>query len=73
MIKQSETETNLVSPSSPPSPSPSSFSSSSSYTSAYEALNSSEEERVLSPTYPWDYQDSLSLSSPENLETCQIR
>ena len=73
MFKQSETETNLVSPSSPPSPCPSSSSFSSSYVGAYETLNSSEEDRVLSPTYPWDYQDSLSQSSHEDLATCQIR
>ena len=73
MIKQSETETNLVSPSSPPSHSNSSFSSSSSYVGAYETLNSSEEDRVLSPTYPWDFEDSLSQSSPGDVATCQIR
>ena len=51
-MNRSETETQLVTPSSPHNSSSSSSSSSISCIGPYEALDSSEEERVLTPTYP---------------------
>lgn len=74
-MNRSETETQLVTPSSPHTSSSSSSSSFSiSCIGPYEALDSSEaEERVLTPTYPWDYEECDNENMEEGGQTCQIR
>ena len=72
-MNRSETETQLVTPSSPHNSSSSSSSSSISCIGPYEALDSSEEERVLTPTYPWDYEECDNEIMEEGGQTCQIR
>ena len=60
-MNHSDTETQLV----PPSSSSSSYS----YIGPYDVLDSPEDERVLTPTYPWDCEESDTQTEEQEQHT----